>query len=98
MVISLHPQDQQNAAQRPSGHLDKDGKYALDATPGRYKVTLLAVPAGGSGGGAVDLPTPGKSDPKDVINPMSRYRDAQYTPLELTVPAAGGEMQTLTVN
>ena len=98
MVISLHPKEEQNAGNRPSGHVDKDGKYALSAIPGRYKVTLLAIPAHGGSAGAADLPMPQKGDPKDVFNPMTRYRDAQNSPLELTVPAMGGEIQTLTVN
>jgi hypothetical protein len=99
MVISLHPQDEQNASTRPSGALDNNGNYKMDAIPGRYKVTLAPIPAtAGSAAAADDLPVPKKGDLKKLPDPMSRYRNATESPLELTVPASGGEMPKLTVN
>lgn len=97
MVIFLHPQDEQAESERPNGALDKDGHYSIKAIPGRYKVTLLPIPAQAGSASAAGLPSPKKSDPKDALNPMTRYRDVQQTPLELTVRDAGGAMETLTV-
>jgi hypothetical protein len=98
MVISLHAQDEENSIHRPSDKVDQDGKYVLSARPGRYKVTLVPLPNSSGPTAVADLPLPKKGDPKDNVSPMARYRDAKSSPLEITVPAAGGEIQTLTVN
>ena len=97
MVIFLHPQDEQAASERPNGALDRDGRYSLKAIPGRYKITLLPIPSQAGSASAAGLPSPQKSDTKDPLSPMARYRDVQQTTLQFTVPDAGGEMEKLTV-
>jgi hypothetical protein len=97
MVIKLSALDERFAGDGPSGALDKDGRYTLNAIPGRYRVTLLPIPAQAGSAGKSDQPVPKKGDPKDAFSAMARYRDLANSPLELTVPAAGGEMDKLTV-
>jgi len=98
MVISLHPQDEPNASNRPSGALDKDGRFKIDAAiPGRYKVTLAPIPSQAGSAGGVELPAPKKFDPKDEKGILALFRDAKSSPLEVTVPEGGGELPVLTV-
>jgi hypothetical protein len=98
LVIFLHPLEPQNASTSPNGALDKDGKYSLSAIPGRYKVTLLPIPGQASSAGGPDSALPAKGETKKAPDPMTRYRDATASPLELIVPPNGGELDKLTVN
>ena len=97
MVISFHPQDGPNAVSRPSAALDKNGAYAMNVVPGRYKVTLAPIPAHAGSAGAADLAVPKKGDVKEAQDILSGYKDALSSRLEVTVPETGGELSPLTV-
>ena len=97
MVISFHPLDEGNAANRPSAALDQNGKYALEAAPGRYKVTLATIPTNAGSAARIDLVAPSKGDLKDYANLLTGFRDAKTSPLAVTIPEGGGALATLTV-
>ena len=86
LVVRFHPQDEENKMGRLLTCLtEADGTFAGKCQPGRYKVTLNAVPAaGGSQPGAGMLAPPDKGP-----GVPSNYASPTTTPWEVTIPSGG---------
>jgi hypothetical protein len=104
MVLSFHPDDEATKSGRmPSLLLPDDGAFVVECLPGRYKVTLGAVPkaagAATDGPGTTPAPIPSPSglslDPKSLM--FARHADVSKTPLSVEVPAGGASDLVLTV-
>jgi hypothetical protein len=103
-ILIFHPRDDSNKAAAPPTGVVTDGRFQFSALPGRYKVTLRAIPAreGGNPGGGAPLapPSPDKGPPgkgKAKSSPFFLYEDPERSPWEIDVPEGGKEDLVLTV-
>jgi hypothetical protein len=104
MILSFHPDDEATKAGRlHTVPLPGDGSFAIECLPGRYKVTLGAIPksagsAAADGPGAAPgpaAPTGRPTDPKARM--FARHADIANTPLSVEVPTGGASDLVLTV-
>jgi hypothetical protein len=97
MLLTLHPVEEKNKNARIESALtNKEGTFSLTSVPGKYKITMLALPKGGSFGGA---PTGGNVPAPDFgpgAEKRARYRDPQQTPWSVDVPLEGKKDLVLT--
>jgi hypothetical protein len=110
MVLSFHPDDDATKAGRmPSVPLPDDGSFSVECLPGRYKVTLRAIPKGagtaateGPGGTPAPAAPPNATDPAKMsldpkVQRLARHADHTSTPLVVEVPTGGASDLVLTV-
>lgn len=99
MVLTFQPADDAGRGNRPVAAVNK-GRFEVKCLPGRYKVTLAAVPlqhgaagpAGGPDAAPGKLPRP---DKPGTIPP--HYANPETSPWDVTVPEGGKDDLVLTV-
>jgi hypothetical protein len=98
LVLTLHPGEERNRSNQPSVFL-KEGRFEGTCLPGRYKVTLAPLPAqGGAGPAGGEDATAGKAPGTSTMpNVPAKYRDAQHSPWEVTIPDEGKKDLVLTL-
>jgi hypothetical protein len=104
MVLTFHPADEATKTARlATAVLPTDGSFAVECLPGRYKVTLAAIPKGAGtasteGPGAAPAPAAPTKPPTDAKSLMlAQHADITRTPLTAEVPAGGASDLVLTV-
>jgi hypothetical protein len=88
VLVRFHPQDVDPSYAKVLTRVTKsDGTFTGTCFPGRYKVTMVPIPAGsgGSDPGAGALATPDKGP----TSMPSRYTSPTETPWEETIPDSG---------
>ena len=94
MIVTFTAREEGNKSSRPIAMLDAAGQYEVTCIPGKYKVSLAAIPvqAGGgspAGGGDANVgKLPVAGDQKAI--PI-KYRDAESSPWEVTITAGQTE-------
>ncbi len=83
------PQDEVNKGTRVICLTQPDGSFVGRCSPGRYKVTLAAVPSGASKADKTDKDAPARRTPSLPFGVPARYGSATETPWEVEVPADG---------
>jgi hypothetical protein len=84
VLLRFHAQDEARTVSCPT---KDDGTFECRCLPGRYKVTVLAIPtqSGGSPGtGGIAAPATGS-----LAGVPSAYTSPTDTPLEVTIPEGG---------
>jgi hypothetical protein len=90
LILFFHPSDKENQVRIPPAVAVNNGRFETKCLPGRYKVTLGVIPAGGHnpmGGGA--LADPGKGDNPQLESIPLPYRKPDTSPWEVSIPASG---------
>ena len=88
LLLRFHPQEEKNERGSILACVtDEKGTFAGECLPGKYKVTVLAIPVqhGGSPASATTTATAGKSK---VAIPAN-YKSPANTPLEIDIPVEG---------
>lgn len=88
LLLRFHPQEEKNATGSVLTCVTEEkGTFVGQCLPGKYKVTVLAIPVqyGGSPASVTTTATVGKS----TVTLQGLYNSPADTPLEIDIPAEG---------
>jgi hypothetical protein len=97
VVLTFHSVDESNKnARMETAITNKEGEFSLHCAKGRYKVTMVALPKGGSNSGGPVALVPGPNF-GPAQGELANYRNPQKTPWDINVPENGDDALLLVV-
>lgn len=92
MMLSFAPIDAVNKDERPMAQVEADGTFRATCVPGRYKVTMVAIPkTPGSAPDEGNVTTPEKAKVITKSNPMEMAKGTSQPSWDIEVKLGGND-------